>query len=79
MKSQIYTYIVKAIKNKELKEPFTAKRFKEVCEKWKRSASFLWKHRRGNPGGNSELFERILSKPRKFKLTKPLRKDLINP
>jgi len=44
-----------------------------ACPNWKEGTyqAFLYKHRKGNPGGNSELFEKVGKG--KFQLLKPLK------
>ena len=45
----------------QLREPFNAASVKRACPNWEDSTypAFLPKHRVGNPGGNTELFERV--------------------
>ena len=47
--------------------------FRRACPNWKEGTyqAFLYKHRKGNPGGNSELFEKVGKG--KFQLLKPLK------
>ncbi len=61
MAHAVYTSIVKSVKSKKLIEPFTVQDFKRACPGLGAGTyqAFLYKHRRGNPGGNSELFERV--------------------
>ena len=60
-KQKLYHSILKAIKNGKLMEPFSSNDVKMACPGFdeKTYAVFLPKHRRGNPGNNSVLFERI--------------------
>lgn len=50
-----------AVRDGRLLEPFRAKDVKRACPGFANKAYhvFLPKHRRGNPGGNTELFERV--------------------
>lgn len=72
----VYSTIVIAVKNGSLKEPFSRNDLKSACSSLADGTcdTFPSKHRRGNPGGNSELFE-MVSKG-KFKLIRPLRYEL---
>lgn len=58
---RIYTCIVATVKSGKLKEPFTKDDFRNVCPNFTEGTYkvFLKKHRVGNPGGNTELFEEI--------------------
>lgn len=73
---KVYKTIIEAVKSDKLKEPFTNDDFKTYCPGLGPGTynAFLHKHSVGNPGGNSELFERI--GPGKFKLIRPLRYGL---
>jgi hypothetical protein len=55
---KVYSAIVSAVKNGSLKEPFTNDDFRRACQGLGQGTykAFLHKHRKGNPGGNSELF-----------------------
>jgi hypothetical protein len=57
----VYAAIVKAIKTGVLLEPFSREDFRKACPGLGSGTynAFLDKHARGNPGGNSELFERV--------------------
>ncbi|MEA2033219.1 MAG: hypothetical protein U9N41_06515 [Euryarchaeota archaeon] len=70
---KIYRCIVEEVKSGTLKEPFTKDDFRTACPKFGEGTynAFLDKHRVGNPGGNSELFERV--SPGKFKLVRPFK------
>jgi hypothetical protein len=50
-----------AVREGRLQEPFRPRDVKAACPGFADNTygTFLPKHRRGNPGGNSELFERI--------------------
>ncbi len=76
MKHEVYHTIVKAIRAGELSEPFTALDFQKSCPGLGNGTynAFLYKHRRGNPGGNSELFDKIA--PGKFICPRPFKYDL---
>ena len=60
-KQKLFLSILKAIKNGKLPEPFSSNDVKIACLGFaeKTYPVFLPKHRRGNPGNNSVLFERI--------------------
>jgi hypothetical protein len=75
-KHAVYSAIVKAVKNGQLKEPFRKKEFRSACPGFGEGtySAFLYKHRKGNPGGNSELFE-LVSKGR-FRVLRPFRYGL---
>jgi len=68
----VYSAIVDAVNSGQLKEPFGKKEFRSACKGLGEGTyqAFLYKHRKGNPGGNSELFE-LVSKGR-FRLIHPL-------
>lgn len=55
--SQIYA----AVRAGRLKEPFGPDDLRRACPGWGEGTykAFLWKHRVGNPGKNTELFEQI--------------------
>ena len=71
MEHKTYFLIVEAVENGTLSEPFTTKDFKRACPNLGDGTynAFLYKHREGNPGGNSELFIKI--SPGKFKCIRP--------
>ena len=50
-----------AVRDGRLQEPFRARDVKRACPGFadKTFNVFLPKHRRGNPGGNTELFKRV--------------------
>ena len=60
-KSRFVHAIRIAVKEGHLREPFRAHDVKEVCPGFADHTYpvFLPKHRRGNPGGYTEYFERI--------------------
>lgn len=68
---KVYRCIVEAVKSGILEEPFTKYDFRNACPNLGEGTynAFLDKHRVGNPGGNSELFEKIA--PGRFKLVRP--------
>ena len=76
MKHLVYSAIVRAVKSSQLKEPFGKQEFKSSCLGFKEGTylNFLNKHRKGNPGSNSELFE-LISK-RRFRLLRPFKYGL---
>jgi len=73
MAHNVYSCIVSNIKNGLLIEPFTTGDFRKTCPGFGSGTynAFLHKHSFGNPGGNSELFERV--SPGKFKCLKPFK------
>lgn len=70
---KVYLNIVKAIKAQQLIEPFSKNDFKSNCPGFGEGTykAFLYKHRKGNLGGNTELFE-LISKG-KFRLLRPFK------
>jgi hypothetical protein len=60
MAHKVYGAIVGAVRPGVLLEPFTKEDFRKACPGLGEGtyAAFLDKHRKGNPGGNSELFGR---------------------
>jgi hypothetical protein len=72
----VYRAIVQAVKNGQLKEPFSRKDFRLACPDLGEGTyiAFLPKHRKGNPGGASELFETVGIG--KFKLIRPFLYEL---
>ncbi len=68
---KVYNCIVKAVKSGKLKEPFGKDDFRKACPNFAEGTynAFLYKHRVGNPGKNSELFKKLSRG--KFKLVKP--------
>ena len=68
-----YKAIVKAVMDGKLEEPFSNHDFREVCPQFGEGTynAFLWKHRKGNLKGESELFE--LVGPNSFKLIRPIK------
>ena len=60
-RGRVYRGIVDAIGQGKLKEPFTSKDFRRAIRGLGEGtySAFLHKHRRGNPGGNSQLFQQV--------------------
>lgn len=58
---KVYGAIVAAVRSGKLREPFTRSDFERACPRFGRGTyqAFLSKHARDNPGGASELFERV--------------------
>jgi hypothetical protein len=56
---EVYRAIVRTVHAGSLTEPFSADDFRRACPAFGKGTyqAFLWKHRKGNPGGNSELFK----------------------
>jgi hypothetical protein len=73
---RVYLAIVSAVRAGRLQEPFSSEDFQRACPGFGEGTyqAFLHKHRRGNPGGNSDLFERVF--PGRFKLLCPIRYEL---
>ena len=73
---KVYKSIIDAVKSGRLREPFSKSEFEIACSGLGKGTynAFLYKHRLGNPGGNSELFE--MSSPGQFMLIKPLKYGL---
>jgi len=73
---RVYSAIVTAVKSGTLLEPFTANDFRAACPGFSHgtNTAFLDKHVKGNPDGNSELFER--ESPGCFKCLRPFRYGL---
>lgn len=61
MSHRVYESIVRAVRRGALVEPFSKDQFVAACPGFGKGTyrAFLDKHRVGNPGGNSELFERV--------------------
>lgn len=73
---KVYGRIVRAVQSGKLKEPFAEDDFRKGCPGLGEGTyrAFLHKHRVGNPGGNSELFQRV--SPGRFKLVRPYKYGL---
>lgn len=73
---EVYRSIVTAMRRGRLAEPFSADDFRRACPGFGAGTyqAFLWKHRKGNPGGNSELFEQV--SPGMFRVMRPIRYGL---
>lgn len=73
---KVYGSIIEAIKQGRLKEPFANYDFRIACPGLGDGTyeAFLHKHRVDNPGGNSELFEKV--GPNRFKLVRPIKYGL---
>lgn len=73
MAHRVYEAIVRAVKSGVLPEPFSKDAFRAVCPGFGAGTynAFLDKHSRNNPGGNSELFDRVA--PGQFKCLRPFR------
>ena len=75
-KHKVYSQIIRAKTTGQLLEPFGIADFRLVCPGLGEGTyqAFLYKHRLGNSGGNSELFELVA--PRKFRLIHPYKYGL---
>ena len=73
---EVYRALVAAVAQGHLREPFSKDNFRQECPGFGGGTynAFLDKHAVGNPGGNSELFERVT--PGSFKLLRPLKYGL---
>jgi hypothetical protein len=73
---EVYACILKAVISRKLKEPFTKDEFRHVCPNFKEGTynAFLWKHRVGNPGKNTELFIKVARG--RFKLIRPFKYNI---
>lgn len=73
---KVYRAIVEAVKAGRLEEPFSKEKFRRACPSFGEGTynAFLYKHRKGNPGGNSELFDLVLSG--KFVVLRPFKYGL---
>jgi len=76
MGHKVYVSIVTAINNGILTEPFSKKDFEIACPGFGKGTynAFLDKHAHGNPGGNTELFERVSTG--KFRCLRPFKYGL---
>jgi hypothetical protein len=61
MAHKVYTAIVNSVRSGKLKEPFSTDDFRSACPGLGPGTytAFLHKHAAGNPGNNTELFERV--------------------
>ena len=73
MAHRVYLEIVRAIDARRLIEPFSSADFRRACPGFGEGTynAFLYKHREGNPGNNSELFEKVA--PGKFICLRPFK------
>jgi hypothetical protein len=76
MGHKVYKSIITAIKKGKLAEPFSKKDFEIFCPGFGKGTynAFLYKHAQGNPGGNTELFEKV--SPGKFRCLRPFKYGL---
>lgn len=76
MKHKVYGAIVEAVRVGRLAEPFSAADFRRACQGLGEGTykAFLWKHKVGNSGGESELFMQV-SRGR-FRCLRPFRYGL---
>ena len=75
MAHRVYRAVVEAVESGALGEPFSESDFRAACPGLV-PGTFLHKHAQGNPGGNSELFERV--SPGQFKCLRPFKYGLGN-
>jgi len=61
MAHRVYRDIVTAVRSGRLIEPFSVNDFRNACPGWAEGTynAFLYKHRKGNYGKASELFEQV--------------------
>ena len=72
-----YRSIVEAVKDKRLKEPFSASIGEHVCPHLFAEdtyGTFLSKHAKGDPGKDSELFNRV--SPGLYGLIRPIKYNI---
>jgi len=76
MAHMVYTSIVNAVKEGRIQEPFASQDLMVECPNLAKGTcrTFPRKHRIGNPGGNTELFEVV--RPGRFKILRPFRYEL---
>ena len=76
MAHEVYKAIITAVREGRMKEPFTAEEFRQVCPGFGVGTyqAFLWKHTKDNPGGQSELFEKVARGS--FRLLQPIKYGL---
>lgn len=76
MGHRVYAAIVDAVRTGRLQEPFSPGQFREACPGLGEGTyrAFLAKHRVGNLGDQSELFE--WTAPASFRLVRPIRYGL---
>ena len=76
MAHRVYEAVVKAVRSGTLTGPFFKDDFRAACRGFGAGTynGFLGKHSRGNPGGNSELFERASAG--RFRCLRPFRYGL---
>ncbi len=73
----VYRSIVKAVDSGSLKEPFKAADMKAACPGFADRTywRFLSKHSKGNPGDDTELFERVARG--RYRLLKPIKYGIV--
>ena len=78
-KHKVYRAIVDAVKQGRLHEPFGESQFRVTYPGFGEGTykTFLYKHRNGNPGKNSELFQQVA--PGRFWLIRPYKFGFISP
>ncbi|PKN99383.1 MAG: hypothetical protein CVU43_15295 [Chloroflexi bacterium HGW-Chloroflexi-5] len=76
MAHKVYGAIVSAVRSGRLSEPFDRAAFRRACPGLGSGTynAFLDKHAVGNPGGASELFERVA--PGRFVCVRPFKYGL---
>jgi hypothetical protein len=76
MAHMVYETIVAAVKTGRLREPFSKAEFRTACPGLGNGTynAFLWKHRQGNTGDTSELFDLVSSG--RFRCLRPFRYGL---
>jgi hypothetical protein len=76
MAHEVYKAIVTAVREGIMQEPFSAEDFRRSCPGFGSGTyqAFLWKHAKGNPGGQSELFEKVARGS--FRLLHPIKYGL---
>jgi len=76
IKHRVYSEIVRNVKEGKLKEPFSVNDFRSSCKGFAEGTykAFLYKHRKYNLNGNTELFIKVGKA--KFKLLRPIRYNM---
>ena len=75
MKHKVYSKIISALNDGSLREPFSTIDFKKACPGLGEGTynAFLYKHKKGNQGNISELFDQVGKN--QFIVIRPLRYD----
>lgn len=76
MTHKVYIAIITAVREEKLREPFTAADVRRGCPGINPTTpgTFLPKHAKNNPGGQSELFEKVARGS--FRIIRPIKYGL---